>query len=756
MSLQSQQCNLTLKGHIIDKDINESLSNATITIAELSISKKSDEKGNFVFNNICPGSYTIQVTHVHCQPFSKLYEVQKSLHIDVEMPHTIAVEGEAVVQATKEKLTTGMKMELSGTMLNAARGQNLAEALSKIAGITMLQTGNTVSKPVIHGLFGNRLLTISNGVRLEGQQWGNEHAPEVDPFLSDKIVVIKGVDELKYGSDAIGGVILIDPKTLITTGNQKLNIYTGFSTNNGLHYGSAIYDWKPKKKSALSYRVQGSFRKAGNAKTPHYRMNNTGLQEYNFSCAARWKKDNRVVELFASNFNTVLGIFKGSHIGNLTDLRNAIANDQPNEIFTGDFTYKIDRPRQAVNHQTVKLNAQWTKNKSKLNTMISFQRNKREEFDIVRSSTNKSPQLTLTINTLSEDINWESQRNSKSNRIIGGNGVQQFNQYDGRYIIPNYNMYNTGIYAIQKWQQSQWNYQAGVRADYKSISTRRQRFNGQVSNYLFDFITLATSGNVQYKFNEHLKTNMGISLSSRAPYVNELLSDGIHHGTATYEVGKIDLKAEKSVFANWNIRYSNDEKWFMDLSFHYNNINDFIYQQPQPSDPVLTIAGAFPKITWEQTNAVLYGADLNLNYQLAKNLYTTIKSAVLFARNQKTNDWIIGMPSNRVEAELSYQLPSGKKFQESQLTFGVNHVGRQARIPKNYLQFYDFKLPPEAYTIYHSSFSTQFLIAGKKANLILSAQNIFNKVYRDYQNTMRYFTDELGSNFSFKLHYTIF
>src|SRR5688500_11682563 len=144
------------------------------------------------------------------------------------------------------------------------KGLVISEALSKINGVTLLQTGSTISKPVIHGLHSNRVLTINNGVRQEGQQWGNEHAPEIDPFIANRLTVIKGVDELRYGSDAIGGVILVEPRALRTTPGHNAESNAVYFTNNRQYVASAIFEQQLKKLPPLTYRLQGSFRKGAN------------------------------------------------------------------------------------------------------------------------------------------------------------------------------------------------------------------------------------------------------------------------------------------------------------------------------------------------------------------------------------------------------------------------------------------------------------------------------------------------------------
>ncbi len=755
-SVVAQGCNNIVSGHVIDADVHTNLANANVTLVEIKKSTTTNSEGNFSFANICVGSYTLIVSHIGCKDYSVNIKITKSEHYDVELPHTLIVDGEAVVSALKQRQNTGVKVDLVGKALEATRGTSLADAMGSINGVALLQTGSNVSKPMLHGLSGNRLLIINNGVRQEGQQWGNEHAPEIDPFLAEKITVLKGVDELQYGSDAIGGVILIEPKSFSIQQANKLDVFSGFSFNNKLIYTSAIFQNKINRKPFIQYRVQGTFKKGANSKTPNYSINNTGLQETNGSITLQHKKGHKTVDFFGSTFNTTLGVFTGAHIGNITDLQNAIAATMPNTVYTNQNTYKIDRPKQEVAHQLAKIKLHWNKNDIRRNLLFSVQRNNRKEFDIVRNSNNKKPQLELDIITTNQDYFVEHKKIKKSNGTIGLAATQQINNYIGRYIIPNYTLYNTGAYVLQKWNRPHWEYQLGVRADYKLIATKRLKFNTTEINHNFKYATVAASGNTTYNINNHLRCNIALSYSSRAPYVNELLSDGIHHGTATYELGNINLKTEKSLFFAWNWNYkSHNQKFNSELNLHYNNLQNFIFQQPIPNAPVLTIAGAFPKIEWQQTNAFFTGVDATVIYQI--NNWVQIKTKVnyLYAKNKIAKDFMIGVPPYKVEQELQIRINDLKKWKENTLQINWVAVAEQKNIPANYLLLYDYKIPPNRYQLWNATLSTNCTFKNIHVQMFIVLQNIGNTAYRNYLNSFRYYIDETGRNISLKIKISI-
>lgn len=169
-------------------------------------------------------------------------------------------------------------------------------------------------------------------------------------------------------------------------------------------------------------------------------------------------------------------------------------------------------------------------------------------------------------------------------------------------------------------------------------------------------MTWASSLNAIYKPSNNWKINTSISLASRSPHVNELLSDGIHHGTATYEKGDIQMKPERAINISGGLNYQHASNTFsMDLFIYSNHIQDFIYQQPKPESPVLTIAGAFPLIQYQQTDATLNGFDLSTTWQIERGIEWNFKYSFLAAKNNQVNDWLIQMPANRLSNEFTYR-----------------------------------------------------------------------------------------------------
>lgn len=752
LGLWGQDCRLQVTGHVEESATGEKLIAATIQIKETGRQVATDKKGDFIIEAICAGKYTLIISHVGCEKIERKISLEKDLHLDIFMTGIHSDLQEVTVDVKRGIRNSGFKKEITERQLEQSRGGTLGDALSKINGVTLLQTGSAISKPVIHGLHSNRILTINNGVRQEGQQWGNEHAPEIDPFIADKLVVIKGVDELRYGSDAIGGVVLVEPKALGVLPGKRTEINTAFFSNNLQYIVSAVHEQSLTNIPDFRFRLQGTYKQGGTVATPNYRLNNTGSEEKNVSLTLGWKRNNFSTELFYSHFSTRIGIFSGSHIGNLTDMETAIAANRPADVFLGEQTYQIRRPSQQVIHHLIKSKSVLQKNEHRFTLQLAGQFNQREEFDVVRNPAVTRPQMDLQIYTLSQELTWEHPKKNYLSGIGGISFQQQNNSYSGRYFIPAYTSLSYGAYYIEKWKKHEWDLQAGLRFDNKDIATTRLKFNSDTINYDFRFTTFAASFYAGYSPDNSWNFYVSSALSSRAPHVNELLSDGIHHGTATYEKGDIGLRPEESLHTTVGIRFNHPEgKFGWDLLGYINRINHFIYQQPQPATPVLTISGAFPLITYRQTDATLRGFDASAWIKPVKNIEWITRYSFLAARNRTANDWLIWMPANRLSNELTWQVRGNEKWKNSYLSLEWLQVMKQTRVPDGLIVKQDYKDPPPAYSLLHFNAGTTIQVFRKPVTIGIGIRNLLNTIYRDYLNSMRYFTDEQGINASIRL-----
>jgi iron complex outermembrane recepter protein len=743
----AQTCAIRFSGHVDDLDTKEKLANASVSLLELGRTILTNRDGDFVFENICPGPYTLRITHVRCDTFQQAITLNQSLHRDFALPHAKNTLGEVVVTAPAGRRLGGIRDDVSGRELEETRGQTLAEALSRMAGVTMLQTGSTISKPVIHGLHGNRVLILNNGVRQEGQQWGSEHAPEIDPFIANRLTVVKGASSIRYGSDAIGGAILVEPRPLPTAQQTAAEINSIYFSNNRQYVLNGVVEQNIKSLPALSWRLQGTYKRGGNTRTPDYWLNNTGLQELNYSATARLGLARYQSELFFSSFHTTLGIFTGAHIGNLSDLQTAIQSKMPLQNIDR-FSYEIGRPKQEVQHYLVKWNNSFLlSNSRRFNVVLAHQENFRKEFD--RALITDRPELDLNIGTTTIDVNLE--RPGSLLTTVGVFGMRQQNVWSGsRFFVPNFVLWNASAYAIARRKLgAKTGGELGLRYDVRTLETFRNQ-NNQVSSINRNFHNFSGSGMIDFRPSQRFSALLTASAAWRAPQVNELYVNGLHHGTANFEIGDPDLGSEVAYNLSSQLKYNSDSTWIVDVTGYTKYINGYINLVPS-LPPTLTLRGAYPTFRYMQTDALFSGADVSVTHIFSTHLQAMAKAALLWACDLDQQDWLQQIPSHRLEGELTYAF-SQFHPSENYVSLNFNHVMRQNRVPAN---SEDYLPPPPAYTLVNLEFATLFHFLENRLNFGAGIRNLFNQRYRDYMNRFRYFNDEAGRNVVLRLKYRL-
>ncbi|MFM8370824.1 MAG: TonB-dependent receptor plug domain-containing protein, partial [Bacteroidota bacterium] len=293
---RAQHCHSALRGHITEGNQRDPLAYATVFVKEAGKSTLSDESGYFEIIDLCEdSSYTVEVSHVECAHLVQIVRVRENTTFDFNLDHDAVLKEVIIVEKALAPAPVQAQATLGQADLEAARGTNLAETLRKLPGVSVLSTGATIGKPVIQGLHSNRIALVNNNVVLESQQWGREHAPEIDPFSAGKIMVVKGAAGVRYGPGAMGGAVIIEPEPFRKQDGWGGWVSTGIFSNGRGAVLSGSTDWH-KPGSSLVVRAQGTLKRSGNLRAPDYFLHNTGLQEYNASAAAAWKKNRREFE----------------------------------------------------------------------------------------------------------------------------------------------------------------------------------------------------------------------------------------------------------------------------------------------------------------------------------------------------------------------------------------------------------------------------------------------------------------------------
>jgi iron complex outermembrane receptor protein len=745
------QLTVTVKDSITGKPIED----AVVTLSKHTHAHITQLNGTTVFDTLKAGHYHLQCSFIGYQTITTIIELPRQQSVVLLLCpftyhlHETVIEGTAVQDAKTFSLQAGSV--LTATQIEKQRGQNLGDLLKNVNGITTLNTGPGIAKPVLRGLHSNRLVLLNNGVKQEGQQWGSEHAPEIDPFTVNRVEVIKGAASVEYGPEAIGGAIRLTPREYRKTSGINGEVdFQGFS-NNRQGSVSGLLEGTHVAKQQLSWRVQGSLRKAGDARAPEYVLSNTGVDEQNGSAAFAYRFNQLQVEVLASVFNSKIGILRAAHIGSSTDLYRAINSDQP--LIEKPFTYTIGKPYQQVWHETQIVKMSYAlKSAGKLWVQASRQLNSRQEYDLgvswnPQSLTQTKPAYDLTLTTYTYDGVFEHAKWKNSIGKIGVSVMDQSNYTDGlqKPLIPNFIAYTYGVFAIEKWTKGRWTAEAGARFDKRdqTIYVRKNANEIQTQTKTFQRATFIVGGG--YAVNEHLTLSSTVSSAWRPPAINELYSNGLHNGTATYEVGDSNLVPEQSVNVDVNAKFHN-EKWMVEVSAFRNQIQHFIYQLPvQP--PTITLRGTFPTFQFTQSNVVMQGAEVNVSRVLHPHFIATAAVSYLHAQDVSRDQPLIYMPSNRGRLGIQYQ--HAQLWKLEQLFAEVNwlYVARQSRYPIGI----DYKNPPADYHLVDVNFGCEIPVQQQHLKVSVSVRNVFDVSYRDYLNRFRYFTDEPGRNIIVRL-----
>jgi iron complex outermembrane recepter protein len=735
------QCLFTIKGVVIDSSENKPLELSYVQLEENKKGTYTNKRGEFQINEVCAGEYDIHISHLQCEHLHLKLNITKDTFIVVYIKHTdIELQGGKITMHTHHEHDDFNSLNISE--INAKKGQSIADMMSGIAGVVLVKSGSTIAKPMVNGLVGSRVILVNNDVRQEGQNWGLDHAPEIDGNMATEIVLIKGAEALRYASDGIGGVILVNPQSIFKekTNQLKGNINSSTQSNGRGISTSFQLGQKVSTKFPLFWRVYGTLAQSGNIKTPDFYLNNTGKRENNAAAMLAYQTTKVKLDLFYSFFNNKIAIYQGAHIGNLTDLKLAINRDEPTD--KGFFTYDINRPFQSISHQLLKKKWNFLFNaNNKLEWIVSYQQNHRQEFDILRSanSSNTAASFDYLIKSTMTDLVWSKKDFHHVNFKLGVYGLHQTNAFSGRFVIPGF-IHNSGAaYFISEWDIKKVHFEVGVRNDVKSI--RAYLWNQGVrttKDLFFNGFTYHTQ--MKAPLNKNSFITLTQASSWRPPMPNELYINGLHQGLATIEVGDPNLKPERSF--NQQISYHlHTKKIQFEAEMYYKRINNFINLVPD-TQAQLTIRGAFPVFKYEQYDAEIYGINTLLKVELSPNLALNNQTFLLYGNQLSPSRFLNQMPpmSNRFSVE--YKLK--KWIIKPQMLY----TAQQKRL----LPEMDFKEPPVSYFRFDANLEYEFVVQKQIFQIHFTVLNITNTRYRDYLNRFRYFVDEPGRNFIVKLN----
>ena len=774
----AQNCQYSLKGKISDFHDNSSIIGASLQIVNSNKNTITNFDGSFEFKNLCKGKITIVIKHVACESKTISFIISKDIVKEITLEHHLEELEEVVVKSESKSESTSIEKSIKKDIITNFSDKSLGDALNTLSGVSSLNTGNTIVKPMIHGLHSSRLLIINNNVRMFDQEWGDEHAPNIDMNASDRIDVIKGANSLKFGSDAVGGLIVVRGKKYARKDSLFGSSLMSFNSNGfGGNLNSEIIK---SYKSGYYTKVQMSYRRFGDFKAADYSLTNSGLENINASFRLGYNSYLKGFEFYYSQVNNKFAILKSSHIGNVNDLVTAINSLEPRVI--KEFSFSIDNPKQSIIHHLGKIEAyKRFQGFGKLTFQYDFQVNRRREFDLRRGDLKNTPviDLRLVTNSIQSDLQVKPNDNLKLN--IGFLGrFQQNNPISTGYrpLIPNFDKFDIGLYTIGNYSLNEsTELNAGIRYDFSKIKARKW-YNITDWNETYDYDELfpefetgtiagvriftkpqytfhnfSTGLGLLKKINDDLSLFINYGLANRVPNPSELFSDGLHHSAARIEKGLLNINKETANKFIVSMERNNNNFGFV-ISPYFKKINGFI--QLIPVGISTTIRGAFPVYEYNQIDAEIYGIDIDLNKKINNRLDYYGSISLLRGKNTSENLPLINMPAANFNNKLMY-------FNEElkQLSVSITHktVLQQNRFPDyNFFTldpvtqqdvFVDISSTPPTYSIFGLNISSAFNEG--KLQFELNVENLFNTSYREHLNRLRYFSDELGRNINFKI-----
>jgi iron complex outermembrane receptor protein len=742
----------TLSVTIVDSVTKQPLEAASISIAELHKNTIANALGVGTFDSLPKGYYMVQCAFLGYHPQQQKIWVDADKRLVIELcPESTHLHEVEINSHTDDltRLNIQTRATIEAQWIERNRGNNIADMLKQIPGVTIISSGVAIAKPVIRGLHSNRLVTINDGVRQEGQQWGADHGTEIDPFSSNKIEVIKGASSVEYGAEAIGGVIRMSPREFKNTKGVNGELSLNAAANNKMGASSLLLEGAHGSKHKLSWRTQGTMRKAGDSRTPSYVLSNTGYNELNGNYAMHYQFKNLHAEFTQSYFSTSIAILRASHVGNTSDLLQVILSGNP--AYAVPFTYNIQNPRQEVSHTVSAFKTYFIfKSGAKIQTQWSLQYNNRKEYDrpprwATSQLNNPTPQYYLQLKTQLGELKFEHPKWKNFKGAWGASWMKQENVSEGlQPIIPNFIATTSGIFAIEKWQKNRWVFEGGLRYDWRA-QTRYFLVNKLAISEDKNYGSATFSAACSYWLNQHVKFQLQQSSAWRAPSINELYSNGLHGGTATYEIGNGNLQSERSYNTEFGLTYTN-KKWNAELNLYRNYINNFIYKLPV-NTPIVTIRGAFPQFVFMQNNALLQGADFLAHHYINKQFTASINASYLHAQQTDDNTPLIYMPANRFGLQIQYQQPKIWKLHDVFIQPKYTYVAKQSRYPEGI----DYISPPDGYSLIDINFGFEQHIGKQTLRWSFSMYNVLNTSYRDYLSRYRYFVLEPGRNMMIRL-----
>ncbi|GAB3692847.1 TonB-dependent receptor [Spirosoma flavus] len=759
----------TLVGKVIDKTTQQPIIGATIYFPALQKGTGTDTLGQYRVPDLPAGSHKIDIRFLGYKNqlrtvrlLSGTTTADFSLEPDAAQLQEVVVTGLTTGSTVKDSPVPIMTYNKIQWLQNSST--NLVDAVGKLPGMSQITTGVGLSKPVIRGLGFNRVITVHDGVRQEDNQWGEEHALQIDEYSIDRYEIIKGSGSLLYGSDGLGGVMSLISARPPEIGVFRGQVLTNYQTNNGMIGGSVMAEGTDR--SGLFARVRISSKSAGNYQNQYDgRVYGSAYREFDLNGTVGITRSWGYSQFYISNWHQDINIVTGERdrTGRFQELVR-ISRDSEALAPVSDAMLRgrtIDPANyQNLNHLKFSWNSFVKLGRGNLAAIISYSQNRRQEF--ASTLTPGQPALYFYLQNVFYDLKYYLSGSKGWDFTIGGNGLSQYNQNLGLDVLyPGYQSLDNGLFLFAQKKTDRLTVNGGLRMDIRRMRINKlyasadgvfsenpvaggqTRFGGLDKTYSNPTASFGATYSVSKRW--IIKANLGRGF--RAPATSELSANGEHAGTFRYEIGSPNLQSETSFQADLGINYESPDV-SITASLFQNRINNYTYSEKvldrfgrdsivDPARPILTYRYA-------QGNAVLFGgeAQLSVNPRSARWFHFTTSYSLVRSRNLSAKSdsarYLPFLPPPRIISQLKLtKAEAGNHWRNMYVLLEMENNWRQNEA----LLAYGTETETPGYTLVNIGAGSD-IVSGKGRTLVsiyLTMQNMFDVAYQSHQNRLKYF-----------------
>jgi iron complex outermembrane receptor protein len=776
----------TLTGKVFDRATGKALPGASVYLPEIKKGTIANKEGVFTIN-IEAGSHVLEISYVGYATDVENIKLQKNLEQNFYLNSSVIEGGNVIVtsflRATSTRRTPTPVTIIKKEELFRGVSSNLIDALSKVPGVSQISTGPAISKPIIRGLGYNRVVVMNDGIRQEGQQWGDEHGIEIDEYNVSRTEVLKVPASLIYGSDALAGVINIISNVPVSEGVIKGNIFSNYQTNNRLMGNH--FDLAGNKKGFI-WGINMSAKSAGDYKNKYDgTVFNSRFLERNGGGYIGIEKSWGYSQLSFSNFYQHLGVVEGDRAadGKFIMLKNVGGIAEELVVDAAEekrFTPNV--PMQKIQHTKYTLDNNVKLGNDRLKATFGLQQNQRMEFG--NPLNDKERELFFDLKTFNYAVQYLQAEKNNWKNTFGVNGMRQTNTNKGEAaLVPDYTSFDMGVFYYTQKRTDKTSWSGGLRYDQKWMNFINPAqfvcppgmacialYNPIESNKQFNNFSGAIG--VAHDVNEQLTLKFNIARGFRAPNMAEMASYGAHEGTNRFEYGNEGLISEKSLQFDAAVEWSNEHMSIAGNVF-YNTVKDYIFYQKLTAvaggdSIVMDNSDELYAFAFRQKDAHLYGAEFNIDFHPhpldwlhVENSVSLIRGAFDEALDGSKN--LPGIPSARWLSEIRIELfKKSKAIRNSFINVQLDNVFAQ----EHPFVGYNTETRTPAYTLLNVGYSTQIQHRNKTLfSLSLVGQNITDVAYQHHLNRLKYGpvneatgrmgVFNMGRNFSFKVNIPI-